>query len=57
MFLNDTLLHFYVKSSGVVFFPKFIPALYNVAKTSMQRHDVASTLWRRCITILVLKYV
>ena len=31
-------------------FPAGIWRLYNVVPTSMQRHDVASTLIRRCIT-------
>ena len=28
--------------------------LYNVVSTSMQRHDVASTLYRRCIDVMCL---
>ena len=32
-------------------FPADIWCLYNVASTSMQRHDVASTLIRRCLNV------
>ena len=36
------------------YFPTDTRRLYNVASTSMQRHDVASTLRRRCVNVVCL---
>ena len=39
-------------TQGWAIFPADIWRLYNVASTSIQRHDVASTLKRRCINVM-----
>ena len=41
-------------NSGIISYPAGTWHLYNVGSTSMQRHDVASTLRRRCINVMCL---
>ena len=45
-------LSHYVVSTAIT--PAGTWRLYNVGSTSMQRHDVASTLRRRCIYVICL---
>ena len=48
----STTAYLSVITPSVRLYPADTLRLYNVASTSMQRHDVASTLRRRCINVM-----